>query len=94
MATALATALLTAPVSYHRVLFRQRRKAELVRASSLLAVGGLVLLMLGVAAAVLLIADVVLGRRPAVVLTAGVVCWYMAFWYAVPLWSRHRGGTG
>jgi hypothetical protein len=43
--------------------------------------------------AVLLIADVVLGRLPAVVLTAGVVCWYVAFWYAVPLWS-HRGGMG
>ncbi len=61
--------MLTAPVSYHRLLFGQRRKAELVWASSPLAVGGLVL-MLGVAAAVLLIADVVLGRRPAVVLTA------------------------
>jgi hypothetical protein len=43
---------------------------------------------------VLLIADVVLGRRPAVVLTAGVVGWYVAFWYAVPLWSRHPGGMG
>ncbi len=84
--------MLTAPVSYHRLLFGQRRKAELVWASSPLAVGGLVL-MLGVAAAVLLIADVVLGRRPAVVLTAGVVGWYVAFWYAVPLWSRRRGGT-
>jgi hypothetical protein len=38
--------VLTAPVSYHRLLFGQRRKAELVRASSPLAVGGLVLPML------------------------------------------------
>jgi len=47
VAAAMATALLTAPVSYHRLLFRMRRKAELVRAAGLLAVGSLVLLLIG-----------------------------------------------
>ena len=44
--TALSSALLIAPVSYHRVLFQQRRKPHLVRSADRLAKSGLVFLAL------------------------------------------------
>lgn len=40
LAAAGATALLIAPVSYHRLVFRQNRKIELVRTASALAEAG------------------------------------------------------
>ena len=90
LATALAAALLIAPVSYHRLLFRRHRKDELVRAAARFAVGGLFLVLVGVSAAVLLITDVVFGPIPAIIITALVVIWYGTFWYALPMWSLAR----
>jgi len=41
---------------------------------------------------VLLILRVVVAERLAVVLTTGVVAWFLVWWYALPLWTsrRHR----
>jgi hypothetical protein len=85
---ALATALLIAPVSFHRVVFRQRQKRTLVEATHRLAIGGLVLLLLALCGAVLLILDVVLGTRPAVIGTTGIGLWFIIFWYVIPLRVR------
>jgi hypothetical protein len=85
---ALATALLIAPVSFHRVVFRQRHKHTLVEATHRLAIGGLVLLLLALCGAVLLILDVVLGTRPAVIGTTGIGLWFIVFWYVIPLRVR------
>ena len=38
---AVATALLVGPVAYHRLVFRQGQKERLVRAASVMAIGGL-----------------------------------------------------
>jgi cobalamin synthase len=79
-----ATALLIAPVSLHRAMFRRGRKREVVESAAKLAKGGLLLLFLAVVGALLFIFDVVLSRGLAVVLTvaAGVV--FMSFWYVLP----------
>jgi hypothetical protein len=87
---ALATALLIAPVSFHRIVFRQRQKRRLVEATNRLAIGGLVLLLLAVCGAVLLILDVVVGTRAAVVGTSGVALWFVIFWYVIPLRMRRQ----
>lgn len=87
---ALATALLIAPVSFHRIVFGQRQKRSLVKATNRLAIGGLVLLLLAVCGAVLLILDVVVGTRAAVVGTGGVAIWFVIFWYAIPLRIRRQ----
>src|SRR5437764_8860996 len=55
LATALATACLIAPVSQHRILFRHRRKPELVVAANQLAQAGLAFLLIAVIGAVYLI---------------------------------------
>jgi Family of unknown function (DUF6328) len=85
-----ATALLIAPVSFHRIVFRQRQKRRLVKATHRLATGGLVLLLLAVCGAVLLILDVVLGTRPAIIGVSGVALWFVIFWYVIPLRARRQ----
>ncbi|GAA3881712.1 DUF6328 family protein [Saccharothrix violaceirubra] len=87
---ACSTALLIAPAPFHRLVFRRRLKNELVRASSRLLLAGLVLLKLALAAALLLILDFVLGRAPAVTVTAMLLAWFCFWWYVVPLRYRSR----
>ncbi|MEU5696431.1 DUF6328 family protein [Actinosynnema sp. NPDC020468] len=85
-----ATALLIAPAPFHRLVFRRRLKSELVRTSSRLLLAGLVLLKLALAAALLLILDVVLGLWPAVAVTSAITSWFSFWWYVVPLRYRAR----
>lgn len=58
--TALATAQLSAPVAYHRLVFRRHRKMELLRAANVLARTGLATVGISICGAVLLVAGVVL----------------------------------
>ena len=60
---AVATALLLGPVAYHRLVFRQGQKESLVRAASVMAIGGLAVVGLAVSAAVLLVTGF-RGQRP------------------------------
>ncbi|MGY1590568.1 DUF6328 family protein [Geodermatophilus sp. SYSU D00708] len=90
LSTATATLVLIAPVSFHRTLFRQRRKGELVAFADLALRIGLGLLFLGITSAVLLVLDVVLGRWPAVVGCAFVVAVGVVAWYVLPLRLRQR----
>ena len=88
LATATATALLIAPVSYHRLVFRRGRKAQLVRAASGLAKLGLLALLLAMLGAVFLVIDVVLGGPVAAVLVALLAVLYVSLWYVLPLLRR------
>ena len=87
---AAATALLIAPAAFHRVVYRRRLKQHLVRAGNRLALFGLVLLLLSLVSAVLLIMDVVLGMVPAVVMAGGMLVWFTAWWFVLPVRSRAR----
>jgi uncharacterized protein DUF6328 len=53
MLCATATALLIAPVAFHRVVYRRRLKQHLVQVANRLALSGLVLLLLAMIAALL-----------------------------------------
>ena len=88
LSTASATPVLIAPVSFHRMVFRRRQKAALVAIADRLLIVGLALLLLGTAAAVLLVLDVVLGRWPALACCAFVVVLGLVAWYVVPLHHR------
>jgi hypothetical protein len=88
LSTALATIVLIAPVSFHRLVFRRRQKAALVAVTDRLLLVGLGLLVLAISSCVLLILDVVLGRWQGLaggglVGLAGVLTWY-----ALPIWAR------
>jgi hypothetical protein len=87
---AAATALLIAPAAFHRLVYRKHLKLHLVQAASRLALSGLALLMLSLVSAVLLISDVVFGTGPAIVMAAGTLGWFLAWWLVLPVWSRIR----
>ncbi|WP_281282130.1 DUF6328 family protein [Geodermatophilus aquaeductus] len=88
LATALATVVLIAPVSFHRLVFRRRRKAVLIAVADRLLLVGLALLVLAISTGVLLILDVVLGRTAGVVGGALVLLIGVLTWYGLPLWVR------
>ncbi len=85
-----AAALLIAPAAFHRMVYRQRLKRQLVRVANRLALAGLLLLLATMGSSLLLILDVVTGMRPAMVLTGGVMGWFVALWFVLPVWTRIR----
>ncbi|MGI8452263.1 MAG: DUF6328 family protein [Streptosporangiaceae bacterium] len=87
---ALSTALLVAPVAYHRLLFRRHEKESLVRITNVLAIAGLVTVGLAVSCAVVLVVSFVAPGAPAIVITGLVVCAFAGLWFALPLSRRDR----
>ena len=85
---AVATALLLGPVAYHRLVFRRGQKESLVRAASVMAIGGLVTVGLAVASAVLLVTSYVASGLTAALITVFVACTFGLLWFALPLRRR------
>ena len=81
----LATALLVAPVAFHRVLFRRSRRPWIVAAANRSALAGLVMLALTTSGVIWLVFDVVVERWLASV--AGVVSLvlFALLWVGVPM---------
>lgn len=88
---AMSTALLMAPVAYHRLLFRQQQKERLVLAANVLAICGLVTVGLAISAVVLLVTGFVDHALVAGLITAFIVCLFGGLWFALPLRHRQRG---
>jgi hypothetical protein len=91
LSTALATIVLIAPVSFHRLVFRRRQKAALVAVADRLLMVGLGILVLAISSAVLLILDVVLGRVAGLVGGGLIALAGLLTWYVLPLWARRSG---
>jgi hypothetical protein len=87
--SAVSAALLIAPVGYHRTVFRQRLRPQLVKTGHRYAVAGLVLLLLALVGAVQLAASFVLGPR-ATILAAALAGLFATLWFVVPLVHRVR----
>jgi hypothetical protein len=88
---AASAVVLIAPVAYHRVLFGQRQKPQVVRASNRMAVAGLVLLAGAMTAVLLLVGDVILRRAWAVGLSSTFGVLTVGLWF-VPALLRRRAG--
>src|SRR4051795_8685294 len=88
MSTALATVVLIAPVSFHRIIFRRRQKAALVLVADRLLMVGLAMLVPAICSALLLILDVALGRWQAILGSSATAVVGLATWYALPLAIR------
>ncbi len=88
VAAALSMAFMIAPVSYHRQVFRQGRKPELVRAASRMAQAGLFTMLLAVAGAVYFALDVTVDHAWAPAMAAFVVSAYVLLWYVLPVVRR------
>jgi hypothetical protein len=82
---AIATALLLAPVAYHRLVFRRQHKEQLVKDANILAILGLAAVGLAVSAAVLLVVSFVDRGATVVLVTLFVVCLFAVLWFVLPL---------
>jgi O-antigen/teichoic acid export membrane protein len=81
---ALATALLIAPVAYHRIVFRKHQKHDLLRFANAAALAGLLCLSLAITGAVLLVVSVVYDGLAAAIVAAVTAGLYFVLWYLVP----------
>ncbi|MFI6762631.1 DUF6328 family protein [Micromonospora sp. NPDC050417] len=91
LAAAAATALIISPVAFHRALFRQGRKPELVFFAHSMATGGLGFMLIAMVSSVLLITDFVLPRPIAFVLSGLTAVWFLTFWAGLPYLRRKWG---
>jgi len=85
---ATATALLLAPVAYHRLVFRQHRKEQLVKDANILAILGLAAVGLAISASVLLVVSYVESGLIVVIITVFVVFLFALLWFVLPLIRR------
>ena len=86
--TVLAIAELSAPVAYHRMVFRQHKKARLVRTANVLALSGLATVAVSLTGAVLLVASVVTSGAVVPLIGACALAFFLGLWLVLPLHSR------
>jgi hypothetical protein len=92
LATAVATSMLIAPVSLHRLLFRRHQKRRVVAVANRLALGGLVALWLALVGVLWFITDVLYGHGPGLAAGVASALWFAVLWFAVPLrWLAKHG---
>ncbi|MEU8661946.1 DUF6328 family protein [Actinoplanes philippinensis] len=91
ISAAFATAMIISPVAFHRALFRQGRKPELVRYAHKMATGGLVFMLIAMTASVLLITDYLLDWKWAIPLTVVTGGWFLTYWAILPFAHREWG---
>jgi MFS family permease len=84
-----ATGMIIAPVAYHRLLFQQGRKPQLVHSAHRMALGGLAFLLVSMVSSVLLVTDVILDRWLAILLSAMIGIWLALLWGILP-WLRRK----
>jgi hypothetical protein len=98
VAAAFATAMIISPVAFHRALFRQGRKPELVRFAHRMATGGLAFMLIAMVSSVLLITDYLLSLGPALIVTGATAVWFLVFWWLLPIarrnWGEDEDGDG
>ena len=85
LATALSTALLIAPSSYHRLRWRDRDKEKLLETCNRLTIAGLFAIAVSVTCVVFVISDFLYGLSAAVPATIVVALTFAVLWYALPL---------
>jgi amino acid permease len=86
---AFATAMIISPVAFHRALFRQGRKPELVRYAHLMATAGLGFMLVSMVASIMLITAYLLSTWFAALLSVVAGAWFLTFWVIFPI-IRHN----
>lgn len=90
ISVALATALLVAPTSGHRILFRRQQKEYVVTLSNTLALAGLFLLAVAMCGVIALISDFLFGAATTIVATSVMGAFFLGLWYVGPFLRRRR----
>jgi uncharacterized protein DUF6328 len=85
LCTAVATALLIAPSSHHRLLFRQGVREQRLKMGNLLAILGLAFLVPAMVGVVFVITDVIFGLTAALIVTVAMSLLFLLLWFVLPL---------
>jgi hypothetical protein len=88
ISTTIATILLIAPSTYHRIQFRQGDKERMLFTANRLAIWGTGFLALAIGAVVFVITDVLFHAGWAAMVTAIVAVFGIWMWYGLPLYRR------
>jgi hypothetical protein len=83
-----AVALLIAPAAWHRMLFRQGLREELIGISDRFAMAGLVSLAVAMSGTAMLLAEVALGGWPAALTGAVIGLGFGLLWFVFPARAR------
>ena len=86
----MTTALILAPIAYHRILFRKQRRVWLVEAANQCARAGLVLLAVTLDGVLFLVFDLVTSRTLAVVIAAIAAVSFALLWWVAPITIGRR----
>jgi hypothetical protein len=89
-ATTIATILLIAPSTYHRIQFRRGDKERMLFTANHLAIAGTVFLAVAVSASVYVITDVMFHASWAAVVTGVTALFAVGTWYVLPLARRRQ----
>ncbi|TDV40094.1 DUF6328 family protein [Actinophytocola oryzae] len=84
-----AVACLTAPVAWHRLLFRRGQRPQILKVANVLTVVGLACLAVAMTATVLLLFEVVAGPTAAALVTAVTAITFATLWFVLPLRTRN-----
>jgi hypothetical protein len=90
LASAVASVLLIAPSTYHRVRFRDADKEGLLRAANWFLLGGTLALGIALAATAFLITDLLFGQGAGAIAAIAALVVVATFWYLVPLSRKAR----
>ncbi len=90
--TALSSALLIAPSSFHRLQWRAHDKERLLVASNGFAIAGLAFLAIAMTAVVFTVTDVMYGAPVSIYVSLSIGVFFAALWYAIPLYRRAKHG--
>jgi Family of unknown function (DUF6328) len=85
-----STGLITAPVCFHRLMFRRGLRLWLVEAGDRAARFGLLALALTMCGAVALVVDVAVGRVASSILTVFVGLFFGVLWWLLPITVLRR----
>lgn len=91
IAAVIATALIVAPVSVHRALFRKRMKGNIVTLTDRITRIALAVLALVITGVAVLVFDVVVGRTAGIVAGSAALVVMALLWVLLPEVLRRRG---
>ena len=83
--TAIATILLIAPSSFHRIQWREHDKERLLQISNGLTITGLAFLALSMTAVVFTITDFMYGSPVSLIVSVVIGLSFAVLWYVIPL---------
>jgi O-antigen/teichoic acid export membrane protein len=90
IAAATATAFLIAPSAYHRVMFEQHEKPNIIRLGTVQFLIGLSALALAMNGAVLLVTDWLFSAGTVTVIVVCLACLYFTLWFGLGIVQRLR----